>query len=93
VFGDRLPSIPLMLPIPFFGCCGAGTGAIAMALAAKAIESQRLPARVNDGETEGLDGAAAPSREANLNAVVVFTTSLGGQTAAVVLTRVGEDDS
>jgi hypothetical protein len=24
---------------------------------------------------------------------VVFTTSLGGQTAAVVLTRVGEDDS
>ncbi|MDA1027241.1 MAG: beta-ketoacyl synthase N-terminal-like domain-containing protein [Planctomycetota bacterium] len=93
VFGDRLPTIPLMLPIPFFGCCGAGTGAIAIALAAKAIESQRLPARVNDGVTEGLDAAATPSRDADLDAVLVFTTSLGGQTAAVVLTRVGEDDS
>ena len=66
---------------------------IAIALAAKAIESQRLPARVNDGVTEGLDTAATPSRDADLDAVIVFTTSLGGQTAAVVLTRVGEDDS
>jgi 3-oxoacyl-(acyl-carrier-protein) synthase len=63
-----------------------------MALAAKAVAEQTLPARLNADEIDGLDAAAAPSRAADLAAVLVFTTSLGGQTAAVVLTRL-EDAS
>jgi 3-oxoacyl-(acyl-carrier-protein) synthase len=90
VFGDALPSIPLMLPVPQFGVCGAGVGAVSMAIAAQAIAEQRLPARLNAGAVDGLDAAAAASREADLRAVLVFTTSLGGQTAAVVLTRMGD---
>lgn len=87
VFGDRLASLPTMLPIPVVGCCGAGTGAIALAVAAKAIEAGRLPARVNGGTPEGMLAGAADAVDAPLEAVLVFTTSLGGQTAAVVLRR------
>jgi 3-oxoacyl-[acyl-carrier-protein] synthase II len=90
VFGDRLSTIPLMLPVPQFGVCGAGVGAVSMALAAKAVAEQTLPARLNADAIDGLDAAAAPSRAADLKAVLVFTTSLGGQTAAVVLTRMGD---
>ena len=93
VFGDRLPSIPLILPIPVFGLSGAGIGAVSVSIAAKAIEQQRLPARVNAESIDGLDAAAADSREADLGAVLVFTTNLGGQSAAVVLTRVEEEFS
>ena len=92
VFGERLPEIPIILPIPVFGLCGAGIGAVSVSLAAKAIEQQLLPARLNAESIDGLDAAAAPSRAADLAAVLVFTTSLGGQTAAVVLTRL-EDAS
>ncbi len=87
VFGERLPSIPLMLPVSQFGIPGAGVGAVSVSLAARAIAEQRLPARINAETIDGLDAAAAPSREADLGSVLVFTTSLGGQTAAVVLTR------
>ena len=66
-------------------------GAVSVSLAAKAIEQQRLPARVNAGSVEGLDAAAADSREADLGAILVFTTNLGGQSAAVVLTRFEEE--
>jgi len=90
VFGDRLSSIPFMLPVPQFGVCGAGVGAVSMAIAAQAIAEQRLPARLNAASIDGLDAAAAAAREADLKAVLVFTTSLGGQTAAVVLTRMGD---
>ncbi|MAH67433.1 MAG: beta-ketoacyl synthase [Phycisphaerae bacterium] len=91
VFGDRLPEMPIILPIPVFGLCGAGIGAVSVSLAAKAIEQQRLPARVNADSIEGLDAAAADSREADLGSILVFTTNLGGQSAAVVLTRIEED--
>ena len=91
VFGDRLPALPTMLPIPAVGCCGAGAGAIALAVAAKAIETGRLPARVNGGLPEGILAGAADAVDAALDAVLVFTTSLGGQTAAVVLRRHQED--
>jgi 3-oxoacyl-[acyl-carrier-protein] synthase II len=91
VFGDRLVDIPLILPVPVYGLCGAGIGAISICLAAKAIEQQRLPARINAASIEGLDAAAAEARDADLRSILVFTTNLGGQSAAVVLSRIEED--
>ena len=90
VFGDRLAEIPIMLPVPVYGLCGAGIGAISICLAAKAIEQQRLPARVNVASIDGLDAAASDARDANLGSILVFTTNLGGQSAAVVLSRIEE---
>ncbi|MEE2896169.1 MAG: beta-ketoacyl synthase N-terminal-like domain-containing protein [Planctomycetota bacterium] len=87
VFGERLASIPLILPVSIVGLCGAGIGAVSLALAAKAIEAQRLPARVNVDSIDGLDAAASPARDADLRSILVFTTSLGGPSAAGVLTR------
>ncbi len=91
VFGEDLESLPLMLPITVVGCCGAGAGAISLAIGAKAIETGRVPARVNAGAVDGMAAAASPAIDAALNAVLVFTTSLGGQTAAVVLRRFEEN--
>jgi 3-oxoacyl-[acyl-carrier-protein] synthase II len=78
IFGARAGRIPLITLIPNCGHCGAGAGAIALIVAAKAMSSQRLPKR-RHGD--------APAGGQPLNHVLVMTTSLGGQNAAVVLNR------
>ncbi len=87
VFGGGAASIPLVPTIPFVGSCAAGTGAVALAVAAKMVREQHLPARLHARGLEGLDAAAAPSRPADLETVIVLTTSQGGQNAAAVLQR------
>jgi len=88
VFGAGLASIPMITLTPNVGNCTAGTGGLQVAVAAKAIFEQRLPARLHSGKpAEGLQAGPAPSREANLNYVLVSTGSLGGQNGAVVLAR------
>ena len=49
------------------------------------INKQKLPARLNTTAADGLDANACPSRDAELTSVLVFSTSQGGQNAAVVL--------
>lgn len=89
VFGERAGSVPVITCVPNVGLCGAGTGAIATALAAKCLAEQMLPARVGvEGvATSGLDAGPAPARAAELGAILVFTTSMGGQNTAMVLRR------
>ncbi len=84
VFGQRASSIPFVQVIPYVGNCGAGCGALSVAIAVQCLREQRLPARIN---TQGspFDADQAPSRPATLRNVLVTTTSLGGQTAALVL--------
>jgi 3-oxoacyl-[acyl-carrier-protein] synthase II len=89
VFGDRAASIPLITTVPHVGNCAAGNGAIGLCVAAKALREQRLPARLNSGGVDGLDAAAAPSREADLRSILVCTSSQGGQNTAVVLREMG----
>ena len=84
VFGGRASSIPFVQVMPFIGNCGAGCGALSVAIAAQCLRTQTLPARINT-RGSGFDADAAPSRPASLRHVLVMTTSLGGQTAAVVL--------
>ncbi|MCH2161889.1 MAG: hypothetical protein MK085_08465 [Phycisphaerales bacterium] len=91
VFGARAAELPLVLPIPYVGNCGAGAGAISLSVAARCLQAQRLPARINTSGVEGLLANQAPASDAELGAVLVFTTSLGGHNAAVVLRRMEGD--
>lgn len=86
VFAARLASIPLVTLAPMLGDCIAGQGGLQAAVAAMCIREQRLPARLNAGSPlPGLDAGPAPSRPARLRHVLVCTSSLGGQNAALVL--------
>jgi len=87
VFGERAASIPVVAVVPFVGNCCAGSAAVAAAVAAKCLREQRLPARLNSASTPGLLAAAGPSQPAALRNILVMTTSLGGQNAAIVLRR------
>lgn len=88
VFGARLPEIPLVTLTPFVGQLFSGAGAIAMAVGAKAVSEQRLPARLHGGRPDARAGAgASESVDAELMNVLVCTGSLSGQAAAVVLRR------
>lgn len=88
IFGERAALIPLVTTIPNVGSCAAGTGAIAVAVAARMIREQMLPARLHSAGLPGLDAAAAPARPADLDTVIVLCTSQGGQNSAAVLRRI-----
>jgi 3-oxoacyl-[acyl-carrier-protein] synthase II len=85
VFGARTAKIPVVTMCPSIGNCGAGQGAIAAAVAVRALRTQRLPARINAAGVSGLDANACPARDARLSTILVFTPSLGGQNAAAVI--------
>ncbi|MBK7403183.1 MAG: hypothetical protein IPJ41_00775 [Phycisphaerales bacterium] len=86
VFGDRLERIPLVTIRGVVGDCQAGNGALQAAVAALCVREQKLPARLHAGSpAPGLNAGAAPARDAVLRRVLVCSTSLAGQNAAVVL--------
>lgn len=88
VFGDRLKDVPVVSLRTLVGNCGAGGGGIDVAIAAKAIKEQKVPAIVNrDTPIEGL-GSSAPARDAELRHVLVFNMGLGGQNTALILKKV-----
>jgi 3-oxoacyl-[acyl-carrier-protein] synthase II len=89
IFGDRLASIPLWSSKPFVGNCGAGAGAIDVALGAKMVSEQTIPARINtESPIPGLDAGRSAARQAPLRHVLIFSTSLGGQNVALILRKV-----
>ena len=88
VFGDGLPTIPIITTIPYTGNCMAGNGTIAIAVAAKALREQMLPARIGPEETAGVDAAKCDSNAADLSRILVVTPSEGGQCVAMVLGRI-----
>ncbi len=81
-------SVPLITTVPNVGNCAAGAGAVSLCVAAKALKEQKLPARLNTEGAEGLDADACPARDAELNHLLITTTSQGGQNAAIVLKKV-----
>ncbi|MFM9959063.1 MAG: beta-ketoacyl synthase N-terminal-like domain-containing protein [Phycisphaerales bacterium] len=84
--GGGLSRVPMVTLAPMLGECVAGAGGLAVAVGALAVAHQTLPARLHGGEcpTDVLAGAS-PARDARLRRVLVCTSSLGGQAAAVVL--------
>jgi 3-oxoacyl-(acyl-carrier-protein) synthase len=87
VFKDRAATVPLITTTPNTGNCCAGNAAVSLCVAAKAMLEQKLPARLNTKNSPGLNAAACAARDAALRHILVFTTSQGGQNAAVVLSR------
>lgn len=90
VFGNRAAEIPLITTIPNVGNCCAGASAIPIAVAAMALKTQTLPARINTTGATDLHANAAPSRATKLKNILVVSTGMGGQNAALVLSRAGE---
>jgi 3-oxoacyl-[acyl-carrier-protein] synthase II len=88
VFGSRAAQIPLITTIPNVGNCCAGASAIPMTVAAMALKTQTLPARLNTAGAKSLNANAGPSQSANLRHVLVTSTGMGGQNAALVLKRI-----
>jgi 3-oxoacyl-[acyl-carrier-protein] synthase II len=87
VFGKRAVEVPLITTVPNVGNCTAGNAAVSLCVAAKALMEGMLPARLNTVRAPGLNAEACAAKPAKLRNVLVFTTSQGGQNAAVVLSR------
>jgi 3-oxoacyl-[acyl-carrier-protein] synthase II len=87
VFGNELAKKPVITLAPSIGATVAGFGAIAVAVAARAIAEQRLPARLNSKSTGSVAAAAAPSAPCALRHILVCTPSLGGQNSAAVISK------
>ena len=86
VFGEELARIPVVGSKSMVGNLGAGSGALDACIAAKAIAEQTVPARVNcHRPLTGIDAGDAPSQPAELRHVLTYSTSFGGQNAALVL--------
>ena len=87
VFGDGLATKPIVTLAPSVGATIAGFGTIAVAVAARALAEQRLPARLATTAATGLLANAAPSEARDLRHILVSTPSLGGQNSAVVVSK------
>ena len=85
VFGGAASDVPIVTTVPFTGNCNAGNGAISVAVAAMCLKEQKLPARLNSTNTNGVNAAATESHDAELRRILVNTTSQGGQNAALIL--------
>jgi len=87
VFGARASDVPIVTTTPNVGLCCAGNGAIQAIVAAKAMREQRLPARMNTTNADGLNANQTESKPAQLRHMLVMSTSLGGQNVAMVLSQ------
>lgn len=90
IFKEALSSIPTITTIPYTGNCMAGNGAIEIGVAAKAIKEQKIPARLGDQSTNGIDAAVCEPKKMEINKVLVVTPSEGGQCVAMILGRVNQ---
>ena len=84
LLGERLSEVPLLTPRAALGTAGAGNDGLDLALACAVLRDQRLPPALHrDHPLPGCDAAQADRLETGL----LTSTALGGQTAALVVTR------
>ncbi|CAN5687823.1 beta-ketoacyl-ACP synthase II [soil metagenome] len=89
VFGAGVRDLPLVTIGPNIGNCMAAVGGLMACVGALVMREQRLPARLNAGTPVlGLRAGAASQVAADIEHLLVATSSLGGQNAALVLKRV-----
>jgi len=89
VLGDRMSDVPVVSMRGLIGNCGAGGGGVDLAVAAKALREQKVPAIVNrDTPIDGFSGSS-PARDTELNHVLVFNMGFGGQHTAMILKAMG----
>ncbi len=90
VFGSRLRDIPLVTLSPNIGNCLAGAGSLALSVGARCVSEQMLPARIHSGCASGMvDAGPSEPRRATLRHVLVCSSAMCGQNAAVVIGPVG----
>lgn len=86
VFGNRLPEIPLILTHPNLGQCMAGHSSLQVAVAAMCLKEQTLPARLQAGSpVAGLQAGPMQAAGASLKHILITSSTLGGQNAAMIL--------
>jgi 3-oxoacyl-[acyl-carrier-protein] synthase II len=91
VFGDRIKDVPVASIKSMAGNCGAGAGGLDVYVAAQAIAQQTIPAVINcEQPLEGLAAGSSPSRPAQIDHALVYSTGLGGQNAALVLKKIND---
>jgi hypothetical protein len=66
----------------------AGNSGISIGVAAKALQEQKLPARLGADQTTGIDAGTCDSREMNIRNILCITAGEGGQCVAIVLGRI-----
>jgi 3-oxoacyl-[acyl-carrier-protein] synthase II len=88
IFGNRAAEIEIITTVPNVGNCNAGNAAVSVCVVARSLRDQRLPARLNTSDANGLCAAACSSRAARLNVALVLASGQGGQNGALVLKRV-----
>lgn len=89
VFGSRAATLPLLVLAPFVGDSAAGSGGMQAAVGALALRRQELPAgaiRRLDGSVSG-DSRVSGGR-GRIGRILVCSTGMGGQSAALVLDAV-----
>ena len=85
-FGPRLRDIPLVTLSPNIGNCLAGAGSLALSVGARCVLEQMLPARIHSGCASGMvDAGPSKTRRARLRHVLVCSSAMCGQNAAVVI--------
>ncbi len=84
VFGSGADHVPLVLLAPFVGDCAAGAGGLQAGVGAMCVKRQELPA----GATRRLDGSPLPGGPCRMRRILVCSTGMGGQSAALVLEAV-----
>lgn len=89
VFGDRIGDLPVVSLRGQIGNCGAGGGGVDLAVAAKVLREQKVPAIVNRDNPIGGLGGNAPAKDTALNHVLVFNMGFGGQHTAMILQAMG----
>ncbi|MCC6680698.1 MAG: hypothetical protein IT445_07330 [Phycisphaeraceae bacterium] len=86
VFGQRSAMIPTLSVKASVGNCGAGSGAVDVAFAARVLHSGKLPKVIN--RAAPLPGIGNGNLTTDrLNCALVVSVGFGGQNAAVVLKR------
>lgn len=93
VFGEGLSRVPVTSVKGLVGNAGSAAGGLDVAVAARTLDEQMIPATVNcDEPIDGLGVRSGPSRGAALEHALVYSTGLGGQNAAVVLKRIQPEE-
>ncbi len=89
IFGDSLEKIPLVTLTPAIGETLAGAFGVAACVGALCVHHQTLPTRLHAGKCPSdLQAHAADQRDASIQHMLVCSSSLGGQNAAVILKRI-----
>ncbi|MCP4709508.1 MAG: hypothetical protein GY869_12850, partial [Planctomycetes bacterium] len=93
VFAGRDGELPILATKSRIGNCGAGGSGIDLATAALAMKEGKIPPNLNCPnpiQADGLDFGGSSGRQAELKNVINCCYTYGGQTAAMVISKIND---